>query len=251
MQERYYTLQVIVLRNRLYKEHDKLVSLFSLERGRLTALAKGASRPTGGLRGLIQPFTQVNLTFARGRGSLDIITQGEVERPFISLRQDLAKIAYASYMAELVTLAMPEEKPSHSVFALLLSAFSLLDMDVSPPLTCCFFELRLLSALGLSPHLEDCMSCGRGLRGGSFVLAPAKGGLLCLSCAGAGVSPSLPLSPGAIMTMRHILQAPLSRLLQLKIGKTCMEEISQAVNPYMDYHLEYALRARGLLHSLL
>ena len=247
--EKYYDLQAIVLRNRLYKEHDKLVGLFSLERGRLTALAKGASRPTGGLRGLTQPFTQVNLTLACGRGSLDIITQGEVERPFISLRQDLAKIAYASYMAELITLAMPEGKPSRSVFALLLSAFSLLDLDISPPLASCFFELRLLAALGLAPHLEDCMGCGRGLPGGSFILAPARGGLLCLSCAAA--SPGQPLSPGAIMTMRHILREPLSRLPQLRVGPACLREMEEAISPYMDYHLEYALRAREMLRSLL
>jgi DNA repair protein RecO (recombination protein O) len=247
--DKYYTLQAIVLRNRLYKEHDKLVSLFSLERGRLTCLAKGASRPSGGLRGLVQPFTQVNLTLARGRGSLDIITQGEVERPFISLRQDLAKIAYASYMAELITAAMPEDKPGSSTFALLLSAFSLLDMDVAPELTACFFDLRLLATLGLAPHLEDCMSCGRGLIGGSFALSPARGGLLCLSCAGG--RPGWPLSPGAIMTMRHILREPLSRLPQLKAGPARLQEMSEALSPYIDYHLEYAPRARAMLKQLL
>jgi DNA repair protein RecO (recombination protein O) len=247
--EKYYSLQAIVLRNRLYKEHDKLVGLFSLERGRLTALAKGASRPSGGLRGLTQPFTQVNLSLARGRGSLDVITQGEVERPFISLRQDLAKIAYASYMAELITLSMPEGKPSRSVFALLLAAFSLLDLDMAPPLVSCLFEIRLLGALGLAPHLDNCLGCGRGLKGGSFVFSPARGGLLCVSCA--GPAPSPPLTAGAIMTMRHILREPLSRLPQLKIGPACLRELEQAIGPYVDYHLEYALRARALLQSLL
>ena len=248
-QDKYYNLQAIVLRNRLFKEHDKLVDLFSLERGRLTAVAKGASRPTGGLRGLTQPFTQVRLSMAKGRGSLDVITQGEVERAFISLRQELAKIAYASYMAELIILSMPEGKPGRSIFTLLLSAFSLLDMDVSPPLTSCFFELRLLRALGLMPHLEDCMNCGRGIRGGSFLLSPAKGGLLCLSCA--TVSDGSVLNPGAIMTMRHILHEPINRLPQLKVSQQRLRELEQAIGTYMDYHLEYALRARAMLKSLL
>jgi len=247
--EKYYNLQAIILRNRLYKEHDKLVGLFSLERGRFTALAKGAGRPSGGLRGLTQPFTQVNLTLARGRGSLDIITQGEMERPFISLRQDLAKIAYASYITELITMVMPEDKPSRSAFALLLFAFSLLDMDIAPDLTSCLFELRLLEVMGLAPRLENCLGCGRSLVGGSFVLCPAKGGLLCLSCAGAISDP--PLSPGAIMTMRHVLREPLSRLPQLKVGQARLQEINQALGHYMDYHLDYAPRARQILRSLL
>jgi DNA repair protein RecO (recombination protein O) len=247
--EKYYNLQAIVLRNRLYKEHDKLVGLFSLERRRMTALAKGAGRPSGGLRGLTQPFTQVHFTLARGRGSLDTITQGEVERPFISIRQDLTKIAYASYMTELITLSLPEGKPSRSVFALLLSAFSLLDLDMPPELTCCFFELRLLESLGLAPHLENCLSCGRSLMGGCFVLCPAKGGLLCLSCAKTSVSPAL--DPGAIMTMRHIVRTPLSRLPQLKVSPARLQEMEQAIGPYIDYYLDYALQAREMLRSLL
>ncbi|MCL1975605.1 MAG: DNA repair protein RecO [Firmicutes bacterium] len=237
------------MRNRLYKEYDKLVNLYSLERGRLTVLAKGASRPNGGLRGLIQPFTQVNLNLAKGRGSLDIIFQGEVMRPFISLRQDLEKIAYASYMTELIISSMPEGKPSRSVFVLLLSAFSLLDMDISPSHASCFFELHLLSALGLAPYLENCMNCGRGLKGGSFLLSPARGGLLCISCA--KELPNSPLSLGAIMTMRHILREPFSSLPQLKISQECLQELEQAIGLYMEYHLQYALRAKDMLKSLL
>lgn len=247
--EKYYNLQAIVLRNQDYKEHDKLVRLFSLERGRFTALAKGAGRPTGALRGLVQPFTQVSLTLARGRGSLDTITQGQVERPFISLRQDLSKIAYASYMAELTDMAMPESKPGAEVFMLLLAAFSLLDMDAEPFLAARFFELRLLNAIGLAPHLSACLSCGRGIRGGRFVLAPARGGLLCLSCAGLTDLPAL--SAGTVLTMEHLLQGSISRLPQLKIGAAARSEMEQALEQYLNYHLEQASKARVMLKSLL
>lgn len=247
--EKYYNLQAIVLRTHDYKEHDKLVRLFSLERGRITGLAKGAGKPTGSLRGLVQPFTQVNLTLARGRGSLDIITQGQVERPFISLRQDLAKIAYASYLAELTWLALPEGKPSAEVFMLLLAAFSLLDMDAEPRTAARFFELRLLQAIGLTPYLEACLSCGCGLAGRSFVLSPARGGLLCPTCAGADGGPVL--SAGSVQTMRHMLTVAVSRLPQLKISAATQQQMEQALECYLNYHLEQAPKARAMLESLL
>lgn len=248
--EKYYNLQAIVLRNQDYKEHDKLVRLFSLEQGRLTALAKGAGRPTGALRGLAMPFTQVNLTLARGRGSLDTITQGEVERPFISLRQDLSKIAYASYMAELTGMALPEGKISREVFMLLLAAYSLLDMDAEPYLAARFFELRLLNAIGLAPRLSACISCGRGVRDGRFVLSPARGGLLCLSCADEP-APAVALSPGTVLTMRHILEGSISRLPQLKVGAAARAEMEQTLTAYLNYHLEQSSKARAMLKSLL
>jgi|GEM_PF-720428 len=285
MAEKYYTLHAVVLRNRDYKEHDKLVHLFSLEQGRLTVLAKGAGRPNGGLRRLAQPLTQVCLTLARGRGSLDTLTQGEVERPFISLRQDLSKIAHASYMVELIDLAMPEGKPGQEVFVLLLSAFSLLDMDAEPFMTARFFELRLLAALGLAPQLENCLSCGRGILGGSFQLSPSRGGLLCLSCCNRSQKPedrgqrsevsgqgtedrgqgaeqegnigyalkaqAPALAAGTVLTMRHLLESPVNRLPQLKIGAAAREEMETALAHYLNYHLEQVSKARALLKSLL
>lgn len=248
-QDRYYQLQAVILRARDYKENDKLVSYFSLERGRRTALARGARKPTGSLRGLVQPFTQVNLSFAQGRGSLDIITQGEVEWPFISLRQDLTKIAYASYMTELIEASMPEDKPNREAFMLLLAAFSLLDLDADAALAARFFELRLLAALGLSPHLKDCTTCGRRLVGERFYLSPQQGGVLCATCA--AVPEQLLISAGTVRYLQYLLQSELGRLPQLKVGLQSQAELERALTYYLEYHLERASKAHTLLKRLL
>ncbi|MCL1817108.1 MAG: hypothetical protein FWG43_05860, partial [Clostridiales bacterium] len=75
----------------------------------------------------------------------------------------------------------------------------------------------------------------------------------CQSCARTmpGIAFATYLSPGAIMSMNHILQRPLSRLPQLKVSPSFLQEIAQAINPYIDYYLEHASKAREMLRSLL
>lgn len=246
---RYYELSAIILRGRDYKEHDKLVTLYSLEQGRQTVLAKGVKKPTGKLRGLVQPFTQARLTLTKGRGSLPVLTQGEVERPFVSLRQDLAKIAYASYFAELVYAALPEGKVNRAAFLLVLAAFALLDMDADAAQTARYFELHLLDALGLAPRLSSCLGCERGIPGGRFYLVPERGGLLCATCSQA--PEELLLSPGAVRSMQHLMMGEPQRLLRFKMNSTIQQELERALAHYLDYHLERASKARGLLRQLL
>jgi DNA repair protein RecO (recombination protein O) len=246
--ERNYLVQAVILRTRSFKEHDKLVTMYSLERGKFTALARGAAKEKSSLRGLVQPFYYCNLALAKGRGSLDIITQGQMEEPFLALHTKLECIAYASYMTELIDLGMPDHKPNSSVFALILATYSLLELGDSPDLARYFFELRFLEQLGLTPQTERCMMCGRRVHASKFFLSPFRGGLICPSCHG---SQKGLISLGTVQVMRHLLSAPLSKIPNLRISDLNRQELSVALNNYLDYHLEYVAKARRVLDDLL
>jgi DNA repair protein RecO (recombination protein O) len=240
-------LDALVLRCRDYKENDKLVTVFSATEGRETLLARGARKPDGSLRAVSQPFSRISLQKAAGRGSLNILTQGEVQEPFLPLKADLDKIAYAAYLSELVIIGMPEYKPQPQVFAALLAAWSMLDFSDKHTLAARFFELRLLDALGLRPRLDGCQSCGRSLEGGSFYLSAARGGIICRSCRGseAGL-----ISAGTVRNMQRLLDAPFAKVPQLSISDTMLAEMEQALAPYLRYYLEGSGKAREFLRRL-
>lgn len=248
MEERHYVVQALIIRSQNFKENDKLITFYSPEKGKQTAIARGVLKGKSSLRGSVQPFCYCRLSLAKGRGSLDIITQGQVIEPFLSLRSDLERIAYASYTAELLNIAMPEKKPDSGLFALLLAAFSLLELHDDLPLARHFFELKLLASLGLAPYLEHCMVCGRRGLGTQFYLSPFRGGLVCASCLD---SPKTLISPGTVQVIRHLLSCPLAKVPNLKISNQCRQELEQALDNYLNYHLEYMTKARGVLQQLL
>ncbi len=248
----YLQLTAIILRSRIYKEHDKLLDIFSLSQGRTTILAKGAAKPNGGLRALAQPFSLAELTLVKGKG-FDILTQGLVTTSFMSLKQDLAKIAYASYFSELILSALPPEKPVPELFAAILAAFSIMDISDNNQLAARYLELQLLKGLGISPYLDDCYICGRTISNSQFFLSGAKGGIVCASCLGEGwliKNLDLMISPGAIMTMRRILDSPLSKLPQIKISRQINKELESGLEQYLAYFLENTSKAKAIFKSL-
>jgi DNA repair protein RecO (recombination protein O) len=247
MTERNYTTDAIILRNRDYNESDKIVTFFSLEHGKGSGLAKGCRKPKSSLRGVIQPFSYSRLAIAKGKGSLDIITQGETINAFIGLRTDLTKISYASYIAELADAALPEKKTGPNMFALILAAFSLVEMTDDPMLAARFFELRLLVNLGIAPHLDRCHICERRIENGRFYLSPEHGGLLCSACAPPTQST---ISAGTVMLMQKLSNVELSRLPNIKINTQSHTEMERALTEYLDYYMEYALRARKFLKEI-
>ncbi|MEG1537128.1 MAG: DNA repair protein RecO [Clostridiales bacterium] len=244
MGEKSYTVEGIVLRARDYKDTDKIVTLFSFERGKLILLAKGARKTSGSLRGAVQLFGQGSFLVAIGRSSLDIITQGRQEQGFPALSMDLTKIAYASYVVELTEAALAEGRPAPDLYPYLLAALSLLALGDQPERAARFYELKLLQELGAMPMLDSCQSCGRSLQGGAFYLDPAAGGVVCASCA---PREDLLISPGAVLTLQRLATTELGRLTALNWSKTIGREMARALFHYLDYHLDYIPKSRSFL----
>src|SRR5580704_11965922 len=96
-------------------ESDKLITIFSSERGLIRAVAKGARKPGAKVAGRAEPLNVNKLLLATGR-SLDIITQAESIETFPKLRQNLVRLSFALYYAELTQHFGPglcEENEAH------------------------------------------------------------------------------------------------------------------------------------------
>src|SRR5688572_12551465 len=93
---RVYKEEAIVLRRLSTGETDRILTLFSRDRGKLSAIAKGARGPRSRLAGATEPFTHFTGLLAQGQ-NLDVLTQAEVQNAFMGLRKDLVRVAYAAY----------------------------------------------------------------------------------------------------------------------------------------------------------
>ena len=251
MTERNYSVEALVIASFPYKEADRIVTIFSRERGKLRVLAKGALKGKSSLRGFCQPPRHCRLALVQGRGSLDILTQGEMIEPFLGLHNALLPIAYSHYISELLNAGLPEGKVAEPVFYLALAAYSLLEFGNDPALALRFFQLRYLALLGFAPNLSLCVHCGRRTVGADFVLSPARGGLLCASCAMASESALPLLSPGTVKTMQILAEGDLRLLSNLRISAATHAQMGPAIENYLDYHLDYSAKARNFLQQLL
>jgi DNA repair protein RecO (recombination protein O) len=248
MQSRVYKAQAIVLRRISFGETDRILTLFTREYGKLSAIAKGARRSTSRLAAATEPFTASRMLLAVGQ-NLDVLTQGEVRVPFHEIRADLTRISYASYFTELVNASIEERQPNPELFDHLLSALHILSRSEQPDLVARMFELQALRILGYQPELHQCVRCRTALRGAGIGFSPSRGGALCARCA-AETPATLPMSGAALELMRRLMEAEPVTLARLRPTQAQRSELAGLLVPYVRQRSEAPLRSLGFIEEL-
>jgi DNA repair protein RecO (recombination protein O) len=169
------------LRGRHLGEADRIFTLFTLDRGKIDAVAKGVRRARSHLAGRLEFATECDLLMHRGR-SLDIIVSAEIRRATWSLLVEPERFAAASMVAELIDAFCEPDLAMPDVYDLLLGAIAAVATAATPQTLLPRFSLRLLEMLGLGPPLENCVRCGAPLSSESAWLDAQAGGIIDETC---------------------------------------------------------------------
>ncbi|BBB92799.1 DNA repair protein RecO [Methylomusa anaerophila] len=177
-----YQTEAILLAVRNWGDADRMVTLFSREYGKITAIAYGARRSKSKLGGCLQPFSHLDLSlsFAKLKRGLDSVKQCEIMTSFRELREDLTLLAYGNFLAELVSELWPEREKDFNAFYILLHAYHLL-LVRNPRITTLAAAWQLLSLAGFQPSFDRCLYCEKDLIFPAFIDVRA-GGVVCPHC---------------------------------------------------------------------
>lgn len=179
-------LQAFVLSSSNYGESDRIVSLFSLEHGRIKGFARAARNSRKRFGPALEPFARINLQLARKDG-LSSLKQADVITLYSGIRGDLACIAHALYTCELMDAITPEGQPLPRLYRLLSAYLERLDSGIANGSDRRMFEINLLNILGYRPSLENCSRCG-ALFDESAILIQHGAELACRFCVKSGRS---------------------------------------------------------------
>jgi len=174
-----YTAEGIILGAKNWGEADKVMTVFTRERGMLRAAAFGCRRPRSALAGAMQMFVHADFQLAEGP-RLETVKTAVVRAHHAKLSADLTALAYATFVAEVVREFLPEGVPDEQFFdrlAQILTAFE----TRNPRITALAAVLQILSAAGLGQTYERCLHCGTEITGIAFFHA-REGGALCAGC---------------------------------------------------------------------
>lgn len=146
----------LVLRAADYRDSDKILTLFSKEHGRLTALARGAKK--GKLKFVAQPMFTGEFLLT-GKGDKLYVTQAQQLKSYFSVAGDFSKFASANIMLECTELFLTDE-PSPKLFALIVNCLEKLKNGIDPAEILAYFMVKILCVSGYEPHMDSCINCG-------------------------------------------------------------------------------------------
>lgn len=238
---RTFRLDTLILKHMDYGEADRILVVFSKEKGKVRAIAKGVRKMHSRKAGHLEPFSHTQLFLANGR-DMPIVTQAQTIDAFSGLRNDLVKIGYASYIIELVDRFSSEDGENLSLYLLLLETLERL--EVSQDLFCIiqYFELHFLDIQGFKPELIKCVKCKKSIKPEDQYFSAELGGVLCPAC-GLNVSQSHAVSLAALKFLRHFQRSKYSEVLHVNIEPKVRAEMVSLMGYYITYILERRLNS--------
>lgn len=239
-----YKTKGIVLRTVKLGEADKIVTIYSDNRGKIAAVAKGIRKTKSKFGSRLEPFSYVNLLLYQGK-NLSTVTQVEVISPFKEIKSDFDKISYGSAMLDLVDKTSLEGSGDARVFHFLLASLEdLSKADGNYQLILAAFDFRLMAYLGYLPEVSACVVCKTEPSVTKKVVFSCQwGGVLCPKCAASDVG-ALFLSPATLTVLGHLLAVEIEEVAKIEVNKEILDELTNLAKDYIDYHLSAQLKSR-------
>ena len=231
-----FKTEAVVLRSLRLGEADRVLHLYTEDRGRVGAVAKGVRRVKSRFGGRLEPLSRVKLIMHEGRGDLCTITAADTVHAHPTLRERGASIERATQACDAVLRLFDAAEPNRPAYNLLCHELALLDADASlaTPAQALAFRMKLLLAAGFVPELAGCAACGEREHLGAF--SAAAGGVVCPGCE-AG---SFPLGAEAHSFMVDALAKPLAEAPEAP--GIALRQVDRAVSETVEHHAHVRLR---------
>jgi DNA repair protein RecO (recombination protein O) len=241
--------EAVVLRSIRYGEADRILHLYTLDRGRVGAIAKGVRRTRSRFGGRLEPFFRLRIELHEGRGELLTVTGAQTVDGHARLRGDARALDAAARACDAVGRLFETSEPHPAVFNLLCRKLALLDAQADADghvaasrAAALAFRLKLLIAAGLAPQLAGCASCGE--REHLVAFSGAAGGVVCEGCRPSAASDeaatgSFALGEDAYQFMTAALASPLSETphaLDAALG-----QVERAISATLEHHAHVRL----------
>jgi DNA repair protein RecO (recombination protein O) len=231
--------EAVVLRSIRYGEADRILHLYSHDRGRIGAIAKGARKPKSRFGGRLEPFFRLDLMLHEGRSDLMTVTGVTTVDGYPRLRSDGAAIGAGARACDAVLRLLDAAEPNPPAYHLLCRYLELLDEPGNPRAAslelALSFRMKLALVAGFAPELASCACCGEAEHLAGF--SGAAGGVVCGSCE-AG---SFGLSEAAHSFMVEALAKPLSEAPAAE--PAALRQVERAVGETLEHHAHVQLRA--------
>lgn len=237
----------LVLRETVTRDADKILTVLTPDRGRLSVIARGARRKGSRVAAACQLLAYSEMTlYEKGRWTM--LDAADTIELFDGLRQDLTALSLAAYFAELTEAV--SDGSGGDVLPLLLNALYALSALKKPPqLVKPAFQFRLMALAGYEPMADGCALCGAP-QPENPMLDVVHGVVHCGKCREKG-SLSLPLTASGLAALRYVLYGDPRRLYSFSLPPEGLRALNHAADAYVSAQLERGFRTLDYYKTIL
>lgn len=238
----------LILKRLRTGEYDILVTAFTIERGKIRAMAKNAGRPGSTRAPHLEPITVSTLQLVPGE-DLDFISQAITNDPMTQVKADLETLAQAHCIAETVDALTEDHDPCPEMFELAITVINHLPGASPGDALLRFFEYHALRLNGTQPELHNCVECMEPIRPEQHRFTPQLGGILCGSCHPQQATVRN-ISLRAVKVLRLIQSGDLHRTRNLPVNPALAKELRDIMSSTVSYTAARDIRSNAFLDAI-
>ena len=245
MAGRTYKTEAVVLRSIRFGEADRVLHLYTSDRGRVGAVAKGVRKTKSRFGARLEPLSHAELMLHEGSGELQTVTGVQLLASHQAARDDYYRLGVGLTGAEAMLRLFSEQERNERAFTALTRFLDVLDESPQAaerpaldPLALAF-QLKLLWLSGYLPHLTSCAECGTDdatLAGYS----PRAGGAVCRACA--TETDAIALGTDGIAGIEGLLASPLADAVSLGLSERATRDALRVVTASYEYNGGFRLK---------
>jgi DNA repair protein RecO (recombination protein O) len=192
----------------------------------------------------------VDMLVNRGR-ELHILSQVQLQEPYLPLREDLQRGAYAYYAAELLDRFTEQgEDDLRDVYDLLLATFDRICAEADPRLPLRFFEMRLLDIVGFRPELTECVITHEQIQPEDQYFSFALGGAVSPQGAVQSAAGLISVSMTTLKILRHLQRSPYEHVTSLRLADGLHADVERVMHGYLAHLLERRLQSVDFIRRI-
>lgn len=226
----------IVLREIRYKDTSKILTIYTKEYGKISAMARGAYKPRSGLIANTQVFSYNEYEMYKGK-NFYYLNQGHIIDSFYTIREQMERVSYGYYMLEMIDKSLGDEQSSEKLFLLLkkgLEILSNLEKDFLKFIV--GYEIKFVSFLGYRPVLDKCIAC-EGKINSKAKFSIKSGGLICSDCLNEDLA-AINIDRNIYSTINDFLYTKLEDIGKISITDNPLLKLHSILIQYILYNID-------------
>ncbi len=173
-------LSGIVLSSINYGENDKILNVFTLEKGLISAKIKGVKKAGAKLKFASQPFCFAEFILRMGKAGYTVINASLIES-FYAIREDIIKYYSGMAVLEFIRRFYQENIVAEGAFVSVVNTLKDITFNSQPTLSLVKFFITALNGVGYALNLSGCVECGK-LAGLRAFFDYERGAFYCEEC---------------------------------------------------------------------
>lgn len=220
-------------------DYDKRITILTKERGKITAFARGARRPSSQLLAVTNPFTFGEFEVFEGKSAYNL-TKASVKNYFRELTMDLDAVYLGFYFLEFAEYFCQENNDEVEMLKLLYQSLKALESPVfDNRLVRTVFELKAITINGEGPTVFYCIHCHSNEELNYFSVR--RGGMFCKNCA-QGVDGKKVLD-GTRYTFQYIISTKVEKLYSFSLKEEVLQELTEIVHEYINLYVHHTFKS--------